>query len=228
MNVRHAGGPVNIHKTDMADEKRPYRMTRRAEQEAATRLRITESAVALHGTLGPARTSVSAIADPAGVRRSTVYRHFPDEASLFAACTAHWAEANPPPDLGGWAARADPDERLRAALGELYAFYRATERMLTNVFRDESTVPSVAAELRRLRHYLEVARATLMAGRRVRGRARTRVQAALGHALAFPTWRSLAVDEGLDDDQAAELMSGLVAAAAATAPKARRAAAHGG
>ena len=96
----------------MSDEKRQYRMKRRAEQEAQTRLRITESAVDLHGTLGPARTSISAVAEHAGVRRSTVYRHFPDEAALFGACSAHWAAANPPPDLGGWATIADPDERL--------------------------------------------------------------------------------------------------------------------
>ena len=87
----------------MADEKRPYRMKRRAELEELTRRRITESAVALHGTLGPARTSISAVAEHAGVRRSTVYRHFPDEAALFAACTAHWMADNPVPDLGAWA-----------------------------------------------------------------------------------------------------------------------------
>ena len=87
----------------MTDQKRPYRMKRRAELEELTRRRITESAVALHGTLGPARTSISALAEHAGVRRSTVYRHFPDEASLFAACTAHWAAANPVPDIGAWA-----------------------------------------------------------------------------------------------------------------------------
>jgi AcrR family transcriptional regulator len=81
----------------MTDQKRPYRMKKRAELEEATRRRITESAVALHGTVGPARTSVSALAEHAGVRRSTVYRHFPDEASLFAACTAHWAAENPCP-----------------------------------------------------------------------------------------------------------------------------------
>ena len=84
----------------MSDQKRQYRMKRRAEQEAQTRRRITESAVELHGTLGPARTSISAIAERAGVRRSTVYRHFPDEAALFGACSAHWAAANPPPDIG--------------------------------------------------------------------------------------------------------------------------------
>ena len=105
----------------MADEKRPYRKKRRAELEAQTQMRITESAVALHGTVGPSRTSMSAIAERAGVRRSTLYRHFPDEAAVFDACSAHWREANPAPDLGAWAAIEDPDRRLRAALEELYS-----------------------------------------------------------------------------------------------------------
>src|SRR5436190_10137103 len=113
----------------MSDQTRPYRKRRRAELEEDTRRRITESAVELHGTLGPSRTTVSAVAEHAGVRRSTVYRHFPDEMALFAACTAHWQAENPAPDLGSWAAIEDPDERLRRALRELYAFYRRTERM---------------------------------------------------------------------------------------------------
>src|SRR5437763_9515657 len=102
----------------MADEMptRPYRMRRRAQQQERTRLRITESAVELHGTLGPARTSMSAVADHAGVRRSTLYRHFPDEAALFDACSAHWTAANPPPDIRAWAAIASPAERLAVAL----------------------------------------------------------------------------------------------------------------
>src|SRR5436190_10302006 len=100
----------------MADERRPYRKRRRAELEAHTRRRITESAAELHGTVGPARTSVSAVAERAGVRRSTVYRHFPDEAALFAACTSHWMAANPMPDPAGWAGIEDPDGRLRRAL----------------------------------------------------------------------------------------------------------------
>ena len=86
----------------MADEKRPYRMQRRAELEQETRRRITESAVDLHGSLGPARTSMSAVAEHAGVRRSTLYRHFPDEQALFQACSAHWRAENPPPDLAAW------------------------------------------------------------------------------------------------------------------------------
>src|SRR5476649_1642415 len=127
----------------MPDQKRQYRKKRRAELEEETRLRITESAVALHGTLGSSRTSMSAVAEHAGVRRSTLYRHFPDEAALFDACTAHWSAANPPPDLAAWSIVDDPDERLAVALAELYAFYGRTEAMLENLFRDEATVPVV-------------------------------------------------------------------------------------
>src|SRR5580765_4626015 len=100
----------------MSDEKRPYRMQRRAELDELTRRRITESTVALHEEIGPARTSISAIADRAGVRRSTVYRHFPDEDKLFAACSSHWRAANPAPDPGEWVAIEDPAERTERAL----------------------------------------------------------------------------------------------------------------
>ena len=195
----------------MADEKRPYRMKRRAELEELTRRRITESAVALHGTLGPARTSISALAEHAGVRRSTVYRHFPDEASLFAACTAHWMAENPVPDIGVWAAIEDPDERLRSALEALYPYYRRTARVMENLIRDEPVSEVVRQNFAGYRQYLAAARDALVHGRRSRGRARTRERAAIGHALAFATWRSLALDEGLDDAQAAELMVRLVA-----------------
>src|SRR5207245_7861181 len=121
----------------------PFLVPRRADAQQQSRLRITESAVALHGTVGPSRTSISAVAAHAGVRRSTVYRHFPDEASLFDACTAHWRAANPYPDLDAWARIENPDERLGVALGELYAYYRRTEAMLDNLFRDETTTPLV-------------------------------------------------------------------------------------
>jgi AcrR family transcriptional regulator len=192
----------------MTDQKRPYRKKRRAELEEATRQRITESAMELHGTLGPSRTTVSAVAEHARVRRSTVYRHFPDEKALFAACSAHWRAANPTPDLGRWAAIEDPDERLRRALRELYAFYRRNDRMLDNLVRDEALMPTVRWTFEGFRAYLTGAREMLMAGRRGRKRQR----AAVGHALAFPTWRSLATEQELDDRQAADLMCRLVAA----------------
>ena len=197
----------------MSDEKRQYRMKRRAEQEAETRLRITESAVDLHGTLGPARTSVSAIAEHAGVRRSTVYRHFPDERALFGACSAHWAESNPPPDVGGWQTIDEPDARLDAALAELYAYYRQTEDMLNGLLRDAPAVPVVDELMGAFRAMLSEATDVLMGGRGLRGASRERTRAAIGHALAFSTWQDLTRTQGLDDTRAAELASRLVAAA---------------
>lgn len=206
----------------MTDQKRPYRKRRRAELEAETRRRITESAVELHGTLGPARTSISALAEHAGVRRSTVYRHFPDEETLFTACNSHWGASNPPPSLDRWAAIGDPDERLQAALRQLYSHYRRTERMMDNVLRDEATMPIITQMLGSYRAYLAAARETLIRGRGARGGARRRLLAAIGHSLAFPTWRSLAREQGLEDDQGAELMCRLVDAAAGPRPPDRR------
>jgi len=197
----------------MPDEKpiRPYRMQRRAEQQDRTRQRITESAVELHGTIGPARTSISAVAAHAGVRRSTVYRHFPDEAALFDACTAHWMSANPSPNLGAWAGIADPDERLRFALADLHGYYQRTEAMLDNLFRDEPVVPLVAERFAAFRSYLVAARETLMAGRRLRGPAARRTRSALGHAIAFSTWKSLVREQEVPDADAVMLLCSLVA-----------------
>ncbi len=197
----------------MTDKKRPYRMQRRAEAQDLTRLRITESAVELHGSVGPSRTSISAVAALAGVRRSTVYRHFPDEAALFDACSAHWAAENPPPSLDAWTGIDEPQERLRVALGELYAFYRRTDAMLENLFRDESTVPLVRERFAAFHDYGAAARDTLLAGRGLRGAARRRTRAALGHAIAFSTWKSLVKEQGLSDTEAGALMAGLIAEA---------------
>src|SRR5256885_14867608 len=127
----------------MSDQKRPYRMKRRAELEEQTRRRITESAVALHEEVGPAQTSISAIAERAGVRRSTVYRHFPDEEALFAACSSHWRTANPPPDPSRWSTIPNTAERTETALRELYEFYGRTEAMYDSLLRDEAVQPIV-------------------------------------------------------------------------------------
>lgn len=206
----------------MSDEKRPYRKQRRAELEEQTRLRITESAVALHGSLGPARTTFSAVAERAGVRRSTLYRHFPDERALFAACSAHWAAANPQPDLERWASIEDPDARLRDALLELYAYYRRTEQMLTNLHRDEELVDAVGETFARFHAWIAAARDALMEGRGTApGGGCTR--AATGHALAFTTWRSLAREQGLADAEAADLMCTLVAVAGTSPTDSNRA-----
>jgi len=205
----------------MADQKRQYRMLRRAEAEQRTRLRITESTVALHATLGPARTSVSAVARRAGVRRSTVYRHFPDEHSLFSACTSYWTAANPFPDINRWKAIDNSAVRLMSALSDLYAHYRRTERMMSNILRDEAAMPIVKRMLGGYRDYLCAARDLLMIGRGVREPARQQVFAAIGHALTFGTWRSLAREQGLTDSQAAALMCRLVSAALGTSGRRR-------
>jgi AcrR family transcriptional regulator len=209
-----SGACVNIEETGMSDQKRSYRMKKRAELEAQTRLRITESAVALHEQLGPARTSISAIAERAGVRRSTVYRHFPDEEALFAACSSHWRAANPPPDPGGWAAIADPAERTATALRELYAFYGRTHGMYESLLRDEAHVPVVQRRLRDFHGYLRAVEDVLMAGRAARGNAARRTRAAIGHAVAFSSWQSLAKEQQLASDDAAALMCALVESAA--------------
>jgi AcrR family transcriptional regulator len=189
-------------------------MKRRAELEAETRRRITEAAVELHGTVGPARTSISAIAERAGVRRSTLYRHFPDEAALIGACSSHWAAANPVPDMAAWASIDDPDERLRTTLDELYAYYRRTEQMMDNLHRDELTMPLIAQHFVPYHQYMAALRDLLMRGRSVRGRRRDEARAAVGHALAYTTWRSLTREQELTDDQAIALMCALVEGAA--------------
>ena len=190
----------------MTDQTRPYRMKARAESQQATRQRITESAVALHGTLGPSRTSMSAVAEHAGVRRSTLYRHFPDEAALFEACTGHWMSLNPLPDMDAWAAVSDPRDRLRTALGELYAYYDGAEQMLANVLRDVESMESVRRQFAEIVRYMEAARTTVLAGRRERGRNADRVRAAVGHAMTFTTWRSLVREQGLAPSVAVEMM----------------------
>ena len=194
----------------MTVEKRRYEKKRRAELEAETRRRITETAVELHGTVGPARTSISAIAERAGVRRSTVYRHFPDEAALFDACSSHWEAANPVPDMAAWQSIEDPDNRLRTALEELYGYYGRTEQMMDNLHRDELTMPLVAERFAGYHGYVAAARDLMMRGRSVRGRRRDEARAAVGHALAYTTWRSLTGAQGLTDDQAVALMCAMV------------------
>lgn len=197
----------------MTTPKRRYRKRRRAELEDETRQRITEAAVDLHGTVGPARTTVSAVAERAGVQRATVYRHFPDEESLFAACSAHWIAAHPLPDLDAWAEIANPDRRLIVALGERYAWFARGEQMLERTTRDAALVPAMERPVAASAAWVEAATDVLLRGRPQRGARRQTVRATIAHALAFPTWRSLVREQRLPPTAAADLMVALVAAA---------------
>jgi AcrR family transcriptional regulator len=192
--------------------KRKYELKKRAVEMAETRLRITEAAIELHGSVGPSRTTLSAVADQAGVERRTLYRHFPTEADLFAACSTHYFSANPWPDLGNWRGISDPQQRLERALDELYAYYERTEPMLSNVLRDAELVDSARDAVSPLHAYLNEAAESLTIGRQARGRRRQRLTGVLRHVLAFSTWHSLSTN-GIGRADAATLVTALVEAA---------------
>ena len=184
-------------------------MKRRAELVEQTRLRITEAAVDLHGTIGPAKTTITAIAGRAGVDRLTVYRHFPTEDALLDSCSAHWRNAHPLPDPAGWATVAAPEARLQQALAELYAWYRENHAMMENVLRDAPDVAPLADRPKRWADYHRAVVDTLVPGWGARGHRARLLRAALAHAVALGTWRSL-TSAGLDDDAAADMMLGFV------------------
>lgn len=182
-------------------------MRRRAERVEETRRRIVEAAVELHEKVGPARTSLSSIAERAGVERQTYYRHFPDERSLLSACSGLYMEQNPLPDASAWRKIEDPEQRIRHGLGELYAYYEANEAMFASVLRDaevhEFTREVVTQRVAPAVAELSAALAAGWAGNQ-------RARAAIDLAVSFHTWRSLARESGLSGDQAAELMAGVV------------------
>ena len=195
--------------------KRKYELKERAVKQAATRQRIVDATVALHGEVGPARTTISEVARRAGVGRVTVYNHFPDDESLLGACSQQFVDDNPPPDPGSWKSVKDPDARLRSALAELYDYYRDNEAMLGNVGRDAAIVPALAAALERsgAAEHQEAMADALMAGRKLRGKRERRARAAIALAIAFPTWQRLTAEGGLKDGEAAKLMARAVDAA---------------
>jgi AcrR family transcriptional regulator len=199
--------------------RRKYELKKRADEMAEMRRRITEAAVDLHGTIGPARTTLSAVAKRAGVQRHTVYRHFPTETDLFGACSAHFLAANPRPDLEPWRAISDPRRRLALALQELYAYYERTEPMFSNVLRDAELVEALRPTLVPLQAFLSEATAVLMTGWPTRGRRRRVLTAALQHAVDFHSWRSLAAERRVTRAEAVELITALVEAAAAPQPR---------
>jgi AcrR family transcriptional regulator len=193
---------------------RTYELKRRAERQQETRRRIVEAAVELHAMLGPAQTTVTAIAERAGVTRPTVYAHFPDDRSLFEACSSHVRAAAPPPDSTAWRSISDPVERLEAALRDLYGYYEGLEPLLDNVQRDAPVMP-IVAEMNAYRvRYFEEVRDLLLEAWKARGGKRARLRRAIGHALDFRTWQSLVRRQRCSTNEAVELMLAFVCAAA--------------
>ena len=196
----------------MAVKRGKYELKRRAERQEETRLRITRAAVELHGTVGPSKTTMSALAEEAGVSRPTVYSHFPDELSLFEACSSLDLSENPPPDPDPWAKIADPEERLRSALTEVYAYYLRRERMMYNVLRDAQDDAEVSCNLREVlkplfAHWERMKEVLATAWEVSEERPQQQLlRAAIGVALDFQTWRTMVREQGLSDEQAIELM----------------------
>lgn len=183
--------------------KRKYELKARAERQAETRQRIVEAAVDLHTTVGPARTSLSAIAERAGVQRNTLYAHFPDETVLFRACAGHWSETHPFPSPEPWFAEPDPPQRLRRALADVYDWYASVEDDLALFRRDGHVFPEWFREADRELASLADALAAGFPRRRA-------VRAAIGHALEFETWRSLVRRQGLTHRRTVDAMTTLV------------------
>lgn len=185
--------------------KRQYTLRHRAAKQAQTRARIVDAIMALHEEVGPRNTTVRAIANRAGVERLTVYRHFPDEASLFQACSARFLELNPPPDPTQWQQETSACARSRQALFSLYRYYRGTCRMFVQVYRDANDIPALRATVDEFQDYLAGLHQDLTARWSAEGVSEAEARPVLGHALSFSTWHSLQ-SQGLPDERTAELM----------------------
>jgi len=195
--------------------KRPYRKRKRAQAEEETRLRITEAAVELHGTVGPANTTVTHVAELAGVTRMTVYNHFPTDGDLFVACSSHWFAMNPAPDAEPWSAIPDPVDRLRDALGELYGWYRQKQGMMGNVLRDAPVLPALGEIMEAAwSPYVDGVVAVLAEGWTQERGSDPGLAASLRVAVDFHTWQLLTGSGRLDDRDAADLAADMVAGGA--------------
>ena len=181
---------------------RPYQLKRRAERQDETRQRIIEATIELHQTIGPAQTTISEIAERAQVGRVTVYRHFPDEATLSRACSGQYFERHPFPDPDRWQKIADRAERLQTGLRETYAYHAATEAMISHALADARDHPVMAPYHAHWHHAADI----LSAPWRLRGSRRSMLHAAIALALSFDTWRTLTQEQGLRDDQAIAVM----------------------
>lgn len=203
-----------ISMSTMSSKKRPYELKERAKRQDETRRRIVEATAGLHEEVGPARTTIAEIARRAGVQRLTVYKHFPDEAELFEACSGHYMALHPPPDFTEALALEVPHLRVRAVLSRLYARYRDTEPMTANIQRDRLLLPVLdeRAAITMDAPLAEVA-AALAGGFQARGRRAERVRALVAVALDFWTWRRLK-RQGLSDTAAAGLMAEAIACTA--------------
>ncbi len=192
---------------------RKYTLKKRAEQQADTRRRIVEAAVDLHGTVGPASTTLSMIADRAGVQRHTLYAHFPDERSLFMACSGHTLARDPMPDAAHWSQVPDVRERLCTGLTAIYGWYARNAELTACVLRDAEH-HAMTRDITELRFGPPMASYRAVLGS---GLVQTQ-RLILAMALNFHSWRTLAGEGGLSPAQAAEVVADAIVASVAAQP----------
>jgi AcrR family transcriptional regulator len=185
---------------------RPYELKRRAERQSETRQRIIDATIALHKVKGGSAT-ISEIARDAGVGRVTVYRHFPDEETLYAACSSHYFARHPFPDIERWREIADAPARLREGLRESYAWHDENREMMTVALNETRELPIMAPYHR----FWDDAAETLVQPWALRGRRRTNLKAFIALALGFEAHRTLVREQGLAADDAVELVVRLAA-----------------
>ena len=190
---------------------RKYVMKRRAERQKETRQRIVDATVELHRSIGPLRTTISAIAEKAGVERHTYYAHFPELKDLYQACSGHYVADHPPPDHCSWTEVADHEDRLRRALSEVYAYYGHHEEIFANVLRD-AQVDALCAKFTNpvFQNWKRTWSDAVAEGWDAEGERDEALLAAIGFALDFQTWNTLVRQQGLDQERAVKLMVGMV------------------
>lgn len=195
-------------------------MVRRAAHVEETRQRIIEATVTMHETVGPAATTIAGIAKTAGVTRLTVYRHFPDDEALYAACSTHWLAGQALPDPEAWARIVGPEERMKAGLADLYRYYRDGEAMLARIYGEIDHVPEGIRQMLRAAESRYVT--VLLSAFPAKARDRRHLRAVVGHAASFCTWRSLCRDRGLSNGDAVDLMTAFTLLASQVTPSRRR------
>ncbi|MBX3000139.1 MAG: TetR/AcrR family transcriptional regulator [Caldilineaceae bacterium] len=188
---------------------RGYKQKKRAKDQEDTRQRIIEATISLHQEIGGPGTTISAIAERAGVERATVYRHFPDEYALLRGCTGHYLASNPPPDPAAWARIDDRTQRLRIALTDIYGYHRQTEVMMGRAVIDIPQMPVLREVLAPMIEFWQTVRDLLAEPWAVEENADL-FSAAIGHAIAFQTWQSLVRDQGVEDEEAVALILGMI------------------
>ena len=131
---------------------------------------------------------------------------------LFEACSALSEERHPSPDPEQWQSITDPHARTLAALTALYRYYAADAKGLQLVLRDAAVLPELQETLRPFTEYIQAIAGDLAASWSL-GKPGVELRAAASLAVNFSTWRTLA-DNGVDPDEAAELVAVMVAAVA--------------